>query len=127
MQEFSATITKVGINPCVEIPQEASEAFGRRGNIPVSGTLNGLPISSTLVPVGVGDTVTVSLDIDPEPREIPVPKELQKALEGNPEAKKAFNGLTRPRRRDILAYLNSLKRKESLERNVKKVLDELDE
>lgn len=53
-QQFTARIYKQGINPCVDGPAEVSQAFGRRGHIPVTGTLNGHPITATLVSKGGG-------------------------------------------------------------------------
>jgi hypothetical protein len=54
LQRFSAKISKVVINPCVDVPESVSVFFGKRGNVPVVGTLNGYPIRTTLVPVGRG-------------------------------------------------------------------------
>jgi hypothetical protein len=89
---FSATIHKVGINPCVEVPPRVSAFFGTRGRVPVKGTLNGHAIRGTLVPVGngrhrfyvngfmrklarvdVGDTVRLSFVRDWAPRAGHVP------------------------------------------------------
>jgi hypothetical protein len=53
-QQFSAQIYKLGINPCVDVPKNISQAFGKRGYIPVRGTLNGHSIRATLVPKGDG-------------------------------------------------------------------------
>jgi len=142
-KRFSATIFKHGINPCVDVPQEVSQAFGIRGNIPVLGTLNGQPFRATLVPLGgghhrlyingemrkaarvdTGDEVTITVDLDPQPqaRAPAIPPALTQALESNPEAKAAFEALTPSRRKEILAYLNYLKRPDSVQRNVDKVI-----
>ncbi|OGD47058.1 hypothetical protein A3K69_06770 [Candidatus Bathyarchaeota archaeon RBG_16_57_9] len=87
---FSATIYKIVINPAVDIPEDVSRAFGKRGYVPVKGSLNGTPIRATLVPVGggrhrfyintemrrrakvdTGDKVQLILDNDTEPRIFP--------------------------------------------------------
>lgn len=143
-QAFEARIFKVGINPCVAVPGRVSRAFARRGYAPVKGTLNRFPIQATLVPVGggrhrlylntemrrgagveVGDTVRVSIQIDPGPREVPVPPELAGALRKDKTAARAFAALIPSHRRDYLLYLNWLKTPEALERNVSKVIAEL--
>ncbi len=81
-QESSARIRKIGVNPYVEVPRRVSDTFGIRGNVPVKGNLNGVPIRATLVPTGkerhrlyvngdmrkragvdVGETVTVDKTI----------------------------------------------------------------
>jgi hypothetical protein len=38
--QFSATIDKLGINPCVQVPAQVSRAIAEKGAIPVSGSLN---------------------------------------------------------------------------------------
>ncbi len=140
-QRFSAKIYKQGINPCVDIPQELSTAFGTRGYVPVKGTLNGHPILATLVPKGggrhrlfingemrkrarvdVGDEIDLVLEMDTEPRVVPMPKALAEALEKNREANLAFERLTPSHQREILTYLNWVKRPETLKRNVEKVI-----
>jgi hypothetical protein len=142
--EFSATIYKQGINPCVDVPTEVSAALGGRGYISVRGTLDGHPIRATLVPLGkgkyclfvngamrkaagvdVGDVILVALELDPESRELPMPEAFIRALEQNPKAKAAFERLRPSRQKECLAYLNWLKRPESLERNVQKLINHL--
>jgi hypothetical protein len=49
-QHFSAKVYKLGINPCVDVPQRVSQAFDQRGYVPVTGTLNGHVIRATLAP-----------------------------------------------------------------------------
>lgn len=142
---FSAIVEKVGLNPCVAVPDRVSEALAgvaEHGRVQVKGTVSGEPYTSTLMPLGggrhrlylngdirkragvdVGDAVEVVLAFDAEPRDRPVPEALRRALEKDPPASEAFDALTPSRRQEILAYLNSLKRPASLERNVAKVID----
>jgi len=110
------------------------------GFIPVRGMLNDCPIRSSLVPVGggahrlyingdmrklagvgVGDKVHLVLEIDLLPRRQPVPDALARALNNDDRVREAFGRLRPSRRQEILAYLNSLKRPESIARNVDKV------
>jgi hypothetical protein len=72
--------------------------------------------------VGVDDLVRVTLRLDPDSREIPLPDPLLAALEENAEAKAAWGALAPSRRREILTYLNFLKTPEALERNVQKTI-----
>jgi len=139
--DFSAVIGKVGINPCVEIPATVSACLGGSVYIPVSGTLNGFPIRATLVPVGggrhrlyingdmrkqahvaVGDTIHLVLEFDRQPRPSPMPKQLAVALRENEKARRAFEELPPSRQREILVYLNYLKKPETVQRNVQKVI-----
>lgn len=143
-QRFSAIIFKVGINPCVDVPARVSAALGKTGYIPVQGKVNGHAFRAGLVSLGggrhrlfingpmrkeagvdVGDRIEVSLDYDPRSRRVPVPRQLTKALDANPEARKAWETLTPSRRKEILSYLNSLRSPESLERNIDRTIKHL--
>ena len=144
-EQFSARIYKLGINPCVDVPQEVSQAFAKRGYIPVRGKLNGFPIRATLVPmgggrhrlflngamrkqanVGVGDLVSLVLEVDVQSRLVSVPAEFAAALEEHAAAKVAFARLTPSRQKEILAYLNWVKQPETLKRNIDKVIAKLE-
>jgi hypothetical protein len=142
--EFDAVIKKTGINPYIDLPDKACNWPARRGHVPVRGSLNGIPIRSTLVPlrggsfrlyintgmrtaaaVSVGDRIHLVLEIDPEPRLLPLPRALEAELEETTGARETWERLAPSRRKEILAYLNSLKTEEALLRNVKRVLDQL--
>jgi uncharacterized protein YdeI (YjbR/CyaY-like superfamily) len=75
--------------------------------------------------IDVGDTATVEIEFDPEPRIVPIHPKLARALSRNKEAKAAFEQLTPSRRKEILRYLNSMKTDESLLRNIEKVVQHL--
>jgi len=53
-QRFTATIFKVGINPCVDVPAGVSTALGKKGYIPVRVQLNGYSFRAGLVSLGQG-------------------------------------------------------------------------
>ena len=143
-ERFSVLVYKLGINPCVDVPEEVSKTFGIRGFVPVKGTLNGHRLQANLVPMGggrhrlylngemrvragvsVGDRVDIVLEVDREPRQAPVPARLAEALAENPAAKAAFERLTSSRRKEILDYLNWLKRPETLQRKINDVIASL--
>lgn len=139
---FTTTVFKVGVNPCVDVPAKVSAALGKRGYIPVQGTINGHAFRAGLVSLGngrhrlfingvmrraasvlVNDRITVILEYDDKPRKTPIPNQLSKALKENPTAKHEWDSLTPSRRKEILTYLNSLKRPESLRRNVERTIN----
>jgi hypothetical protein len=145
--KFSAKIYKVGINPCVKVPFKISEKMtASKGYIPIKGTIEGHPFMQTLCAVKgeefrlyvngpmlknselkVGDKATFEIEqnLEPENRKnIIMPKALKKKLQEN-GLMENFNALTPYRRKEIVKYLNNLKSKEALERNTKKVLEQL--
>ncbi|MAG35029.1 MAG: hypothetical protein CL878_02085 [Dehalococcoidia bacterium] len=142
--ESGATIKIAGINPYVDVPQPVSDILSRRRNISVVGTIDGKTFRSTFVPlgggrhrlyvngamrqaagVGVGDRIAISARYDLEPREQPVPPELLAALEADPAAQAEWEAWTPSRRKDVLVYLNWLKKPVTVQRNVEKVLRQL--
>lgn len=141
-QRFAATILKVGINPCVDVPAQVSAALGRKGYVPVECRINGHSFRAGLVSLGrgrhrlfingrmrseagvnVGDEIEVELSYDPRPRDLPVPEALSRALRKSSAAAEAWGRLMPSRRKEILSYLNSLKRPETLQRNVERTIE----
>lgn len=138
---FEATIRKIGINPYVDVPKRVSAALGRRGYVPIRGTIDGHAFKAGLVSlgagrhrlfvngamrsaarVGVGDRIAVTLEYDPAPRTQPVPKKLRVALAANPAAKVIWDSLVPSKRKEILSYLNSLKRPKTVDRIVGRII-----
>ena len=136
------------MNPYVAVPEAVlnslfQQAGRTKGPIPVRGRLNRKRFKQTLVKyqgawrlylntqmrrdagIDVGDEAEVEIEFDPEPRVIPMPLQFAQALSRNKEARAAFEKLVPSRQKEILAYLNSLKTKESLVRNIEKVIQYL--
>jgi hypothetical protein len=143
-EAFSTTIYKLGINPCVDVPERVSKAFGRRGYVPVEVTLAGHTFRTTLVPRGggrhrlfingemrkaagveTGDTVHVALRLDTKSREIPAPEDLLKALRAASGAYQALEELTPYRRREILRWVLDAKTPETRARRIRRVIEHL--
>jgi hypothetical protein len=155
--EFTASIHTIAsnvpgtFNPCVMVPAEIvvallAEAGRQKPPVQVKARLNGSgPFDANVVNYGgafrlylngqmrreaglrVGDSVRVSLRHDPAARRPPMPATLRRALNADPPAKAGWRLLPRSRRKEILAYLNSLKTPAALERNVAKVVRSLQE
>ncbi|MFC6635182.1 YdeI/OmpD-associated family protein [Microbulbifer taiwanensis] len=140
-QQFSATIKKIGINPCVDLPLSVSQAFDMRGYIPVRGLINRESFHINLVPIGegrhrlflnsdirrragvdVGSRIQVHLEIDQSPKQEPVPGAFAYALENSPQARLVWDQLSPSRRKEILRYLNQAKREETLKKNIDKAI-----
>ncbi len=143
--EFKEIIDKVGINPCVAVPQNISTGLSLKGYIPVELDLDGTEHIANLVPLGsgnyrlylngvmlkatgweVGDKVSIRLRHDPKPRLEPVPQALVEAFRSHPVAHANFDSLPPSRRKEISRYINNLKSPEAIERNVSKVVAALE-
>lgn len=155
MQSFSTVIDVVGVNPFVRPPDEVLNAiFEAAGSdkspIPVRGTINGAAFQQSLVrwqgdwrlyintvmarAAGfkfsniakiVGEQVTMSVQYDPAPPTYTMLPELQKVLDVDQRAQAAYDQLTPGRKKEILRYLGSLKSKESLLRNIDRIMQHL--
>lgn len=146
VMEFAAKIHKLGINPCVEVPNEIVNVLLREGNkkhapVQVKATLNGKGLFETNVvrysgayrlylntqmrqETGVddGDTVLIGLKYDPKQRMPPIPEELREALRKNKRAKERWRLQQSSRRKEILVYLNSVRSEDSINRQVSKII-----
>jgi Bacteriocin-protection, YdeI or OmpD-Associated/Domain of unknown function (DUF1905) len=126
---FVATLYKLGINRCVDVPEEVSRALGGKGHIPVVVTAQGLVTRTTLVPAGnrqhrlfldgkirkklgidAGDLVGIALRVDKKPHEIAVPDDVATALRKAPGAQSAFKTITPALRREFLRWVLNAKR-----------------
>lgn len=149
METFVATILKIDINPYVRVPASVlrplQTAAGKtKGPIPVKGKLEGKPFTATVVKFrglwrlylntemrrsadcDVGDTVRVEVEFDDAVRAQPIPELLAQRMSKNAAARRAFELLTPSRRKEILNYLNNLKTPESLERNIERLIGQLE-
>ena len=75
--------------------------------------------------VQAGDTVTLQLALDTEPRTVEVPPALAEALQGDPEAKAIYDGLAFTHRKEYARWIAEAKRDETRERRVAKALEML--
>src|SRR5205085_11149378 len=88
----------------ISIPFDVQKTFGTRARVPVCGTINGFPYRSSIFPMGgcfmmavnrelregagvrAGDTITVRMERDTEPRVVTPPADLARALRANKDA-----------------------------------------
>lgn len=140
-QHFKAKLQIIGINPFVEVPESVLqtlfiEAQKDKGPIPIRGKVNGKPFQQTLVryrglwrlyvntlmlkdsPKRIGETLEFSVAFDPKDRTLTPPLKFLEALEGNPNAKEAFDNLRPHLQKEIIRYLLMLKRESSLTENI---------
>lgn len=75
--------------------------------------------------VAAGDEVDVDLELDTEPREITVPDDLRAALDGDAEARRAFDVLSYSKRQRHVLAVEGAKTAETRQRRIAKAVDEL--
>jgi hypothetical protein len=142
---FSATLGRLGINYCVDVPAAVSAALGEGPAIPVVGTVgDGVPLRSTLVPRGggrhrlflsgavraeagiaEGDRVAVTLERDDAPRAAAdeLPEDLVTALR-EARATEAFAALPPGKRHEILQWIEAAAREATRAKRVARAVEE---
>ena len=137
VHSFRARIYKVGMNRCVDVPKPVSTLLGRDKYIPVQGEVDALALRSTLVPCGngrhrlflhsriwrklgldTGDTVEVTLALDTESREVPLPEDLAAALAECPGALAVFKNMTVALRREFVSWVFNAKKEHTRSRRI---------
>lgn len=146
MHTFTAAIEIIGVNPFVFVPDDIlqqifKQAGKDKGHISIKGTINDKPYKQTLVkysgawrlyintsmlknsPKRIGETISISVAIDTESREITPPDNFVKALNKNKKAKMVFDNLSASRKSEIVRYLARLKTEEILEKNINRAIN----
>ncbi len=141
MLTFTATLKQEGKTATgIEVPPEVMGALGGGKKPAITVTLNSHVYRSTvgvmggrsMIPVSAehrgkagltaGDTVTVTVELDTEPREVAVPEDLQAALAGNPAALAAFEKLSYSRKRQHTVSVEGAATPETRARRVAKAI-----
>ena len=125
----------------IPVPAEVVEALGAGRRPPVRVTIDGrYSYRSSVAPMGgeylvslsaehreasgvaAGDEVEVHLELDTDPREVTVPADLALALEGEPEARAFFDGLSFSRQQWYVLPIEQAKKPETRQRRVEKAV-----
>ena len=125
-----------------EVPLDVPTIFGRarppvrvtigdhtyRSTIAVYGGRYFLPLNRQnreAAGVAAGERVTVELEADLEERTVEVPDDLRAALDGDDEARSAFESLSYSHRKEYADWIVEAKRDETRRRRVAKTLERL--
>jgi hypothetical protein len=126
----------------IEIPFDPKAAFGR-ARPPVKATLNRYQYRSTLSVYGgkaylpvrksnreaagvkVGETISVTLELDEDPREVEIPEPLAEALAKNRAARAAWDKLSFTHKREHADAILSAKKPETRAGRVAKAVEML--
>jgi hypothetical protein len=142
---FVGRIYRVGLIRYVDVPAVVSKALGRaQANLPVRGTVEGVPVRTTLVSRGNschrmaihgdirkklrvddGAVLEIAIERDEDSREPVLPPALVVTLRQSPRAQAMFKSMTTALRRQIVRNITSVKSQEALERRVAKVVTRL--
>ena len=128
----------------ITIPFDVREVFGTRARVPVRGTINGFPFRSSIFPraegkhymvvnkavragakVKGGETISVVMERDDEPRVITPPEDFARALKANREAKAAWEKLSYSHQKEYAGAIEEAKKPETRTRRIEKALAEL--
>jgi hypothetical protein len=126
------------------VPFSVEETFGTRARLAVRGTLNGAPFRSSIMPSGdgthamavskqlqteanvsAGDTVTVVLEADTEPRTVEIPAELSAAFADTRSARAVFDALPYSHQREYVSWIATAKKPETRKRRAAQALEML--
>jgi predicted FMN-binding regulatory protein PaiB len=127
------------------VPFNVAEKFGSKGQVKVSGTINGFPFRSSLFPRGngkhymvvnravreganakAGDTIRVALERDTAPRLVKVPRDLARALAAHPNAKARWDKLAYSHRKEYVEAIEEAKKPETRARRIAKAIEQLE-
>jgi hypothetical protein len=129
----------------INIPFDVPATFGTRARVPVRGTINNFPYRSSIVPMGGkfilvvdkqlraganaegGDTVSVTMERDKEPRIITPPADLARALKAHPVAQAAWDKLSYTHKKEHARAVEEAKRPETRVRRIEKAVQQLTE
>jgi hypothetical protein len=125
--KFRAKVIPSGNATAVVIPPNVVKALGSSPRPLIAVTVNGHSWRSRVAlmrgqclvgisaanraasEIGEGDSVEVNLKLDTEPREVPAPPDLAKALKDEPEARAAFDHLPYGLKRKYVAAIEEAK------------------
>jgi hypothetical protein len=144
MQNFISTIYKEGVNYLIEVPKEIGLTFKRSGYIPVRGKIQGKFFKSTMVnrrnqkfvlflnadirlttSLNEYDVVKVSLEFDPEPRDIAIPEDVELLMSEKRIVYSTFLNMSAAHRNEILKFILEAKKPESRLRRINKMIDHI--
>jgi hypothetical protein len=132
----------VGTLTYLNIPRDVSESFGSKGQVKVRGTINGYPFRGTAMPEGddmhflvvkkgirdeiqatQGNTVMVTLELDPEARQVVIPENMARAFASQPLAKDAFERLSYSHQKEYVDWIQSARKEETRQCRIEKALE----
>jgi hypothetical protein len=127
----------------IKIPFDVQKVFGTRARVPVRGTINGFAFRSSIFPMGGqhymavnketregakakgGETVSVVMERDDEPRTITPPPDFERALKASKTAQAMWDKLSYTHRKEHVRAIEEAKRPETRARRIQKAVTDL--
>lgn len=124
----------------ISVPAEVVERLGSGKRPAVRVTFNDFTYRTTVAPMGgeflvpvsaqiresagvtAGDALDIEIELDTEPREIPMPPDLAEALVGEAEAARTFDGLSVSNKKRIIFPIEEAKTPETRKRRIEKAV-----
>jgi hypothetical protein len=126
------------------IPFDVAATFGGRGRVPVTGTINGFPFRTSLLPIGdgthrmavskpmqqgatatAGDIVEVAIERDDAERVVDVPPDLERAIAASTAADATFATLAYSHRKAHVDWIAGAKQQTTRERRIASAVEML--
>lgn len=143
---FTVTLEPAGESSALfRVPPEVAAQMGGRARIPVRGKVNGYPFRGSTMPmgdgthcvglnrtirdgagVGAGDTVTVEISRDDEPRTVSIPPDLRSAL-ADAGLTKAWDALSFTHQREHVSAVEEAKKPATRARRIGRAVAMLQE
>jgi hypothetical protein len=130
----------------ITIPFNVKETWGTGGLVRVRGTINGFAFRSSVFPMGGGthymvinkdmragsgvrggETITVTMERDDEPRTVEVPKDFAAALKKDKQAQAVWDNLSYTHRKEHVKAIIEAKKPETRVRRIEKSIAQLSE
>jgi hypothetical protein len=128
----------------IAVPFDVQKVFGTRARVPVRGTINGFPYRSSIFPMGggchrmvvnknvragakakAGDTVSIVMERDEEPRVVTPPPALARALKASKEAKATWEKLSYTHQKEHALAIEEAKKPKTRARRIEKIIAQL--
>jgi Bacteriocin-protection, YdeI or OmpD-Associated/Domain of unknown function (DUF1905) len=139
---FKTTVKASGNNTGIEVPEQNMTELGTSKKPAVNVNLSGYKYQSTVAVMGgkfmiplsaahrsasklkADDAITVTLELDLEPRSVELPQDLAVALEAS-GLRAAFDSAAPSKRKEFVRQVLDAKTEETRARRIEKVVDQL--
>lgn len=145
-KRFKVVLEKDGNSEAtgILIPFDVLKVYGTRARVPVRGTINGFPYRGSIFPMGGGhhymivnknvragakakggETISVIMERDNEPRIITPPPDFARALKANKEARAIWEKLSYTHQKEHALAIEEAKKPETRVRRIEKAISQL--